>query len=332
MVPLLVVAGFPGAGKTYATQRLAQALSARGTRTQLLLYDVRDFGLGGGRSDRTRQLRGYGTAGSPTGMLCGSVHEILHALRHTLPQNDSIMSVEVTGTATTDDLLAHLTTDKRLEQFTLPLQLTVVDAPRWQTRGVHNELERAQVSTATHVLLNWTEQLKPGEETELRRAIGRLNPQVTVASEDGFAEWLHNLTKQVRESGDRAAVPVSAKARREVAHLHTPPFGVAVLQVPEAVDRTSFERFVRTLPESVVRAKGQVRFADMPAAIVSWSKLPGQQDVMLEGEPVESKDRPSAVFVGVDLPVRELAEGLSALSPPRARAQAGEAVKKTSFH
>lgn len=296
MVPLLLVAGFLGAGKTRFIRRLGEALSARDPEGRVVLYSVGDVG----------DTAAGGTA-------CVSAAQILHALRHSAPGDGAIVAIEVSGSSTTDELLALLASDLRLQEFTLPLQLTIIDASRWQSRGQHNELERAQVGTATHVLLNWTDHMNADKVAALRSSMRAINPRVSVVDESGFADWLHALARHVARAAERSAVPMSASARHEVAHLHTPPFGVAALRIPETVDRTDFQHFVGSLPESVVRAKGLVRFADAPDQVYAWNKLPDSRGLHLEKPALDQTGRPSATFIGVSMPVRELAEQLDEL-------------------
>ncbi len=314
MIPLVLLAGFLGAGKTRFLTELVPALAANGTRVRVVLNDFRDASID---ASRLAELEALVTPLNGECVCCGSLRELLNVLYQVPADSGSVMIIEANGATETDELLAHLTADGRLRHFTLPLQLTVIDATRWQKRWWHNPLERAQVSTATHVFLNWTQRVSAERQAHVRGALQELNPRADLVSSAAFAEWLHGLTTRVAGTTHRGGAGVAAAARTEVAHPHGHPFGAASLMLPEVVERDAFRRFVHELPEAVVRAKGLVRFADAPGNMYVWNKLPGRKGLRLDLSRPHADARPTGVFIGVGMPVSELAERLAGLEISR---------------
>jgi G3E family GTPase len=312
MIPLVLMAGFLGAGKTRLLTQLIPELSARGVRTRVVINDFRNARIDAARLGTLDALV------SPLNgecVCCGSLRELLQLLYETPADPGSVMLIEANGATETDELLGHLTTDPRLAHFTLPLQLTVVDAARWQKRWWHNALETSQVRTATHLYVNWEEQVSPARREAVRSAIIALNPRASLVSVPGYAEALHTLVASVvaDPSGAGRASALGAATPQGDGTPHAHPFGSVALPLPSIVSRVAFQAFVRALPESVVRAKGLVRFDDRPTEMFVWNRIPGRKVVSLDRSWPHDDAEATALFIGVGMPVDDLRARIAAL-------------------
>jgi G3E family GTPase len=324
MIPLVLMAGFLGSGKTRFLTQLVPALAALGTRTRIVLNDFQNA-----RVDAARlgALEALVTPLNGECVCCGSLRELLQTLYDVPPDPGSVMLIEANGATETDELLGHLTTDGQLRHFTLPLQLTVVDAARWQKRWWHNGLERAQVSTATHVHLNWTERVAAARLDAVRTSLRAENPRADYVDAESFAHMLHDLSTAVSSDesrGGRMGTPrlgaqsVATARPRDARAAHTHPFGSATLPLPAVVSRRAFERWVQELPPSVVRAKGLVRFDDDPGPMYVWHRVPGRARVRLDVSWPHADAEPTALFIGVEMSLPHIETAISALSGPEA--------------
>lgn len=315
MMPLVLVAGFLGAGKTRLLTELIPQLGARGLRVRIILNDFENADID---AARLGALEALVTPLNGECVCCGSLRELLQTLYDVPPDPGSVMLVEANGATETDELLGHLTTDRKLEHFTLPLQLTVVDAARWQKRWWHNALERAQVSTATHVHLNWTHRLSASRVEAVRASLRTVNERALVVDASEFAQSVQTLSHAVQQDarqGGRGGALVTGEARpRESRPAHAHPFGSATLPLPPQVVRAAFTRFVEALPSSVVRAKGLVRFTDDPGPMYVWHRVPGRSRVRLDQSWPHADAEPTALFIGVDLPLADIAASIAPLA------------------
>ncbi len=321
-MPLVLLAGFLGAGKTRLLSQLIPALHARGTRSRVILNDFENATID---AARLGELEALVTPLNGECVCCGSLRELLETLYAVPPAADNeraVMFIEANGATETDELLSHLSADTRLSHFSLPLQVTVVDAGRWQRRWWHNGLERAQVSTATHLVLNWTERLGSASTRRVRDALTALNPRATQADAVTLADELDALTRALRGASathrgqhihSTATATATANATARVSRPHRHPFGSATLPLPGVVDRRQFTAFVQQLPESVVRAKGLVRFADEPGPMFVWHRVPGRRQVRFDRSWPHADATPTALFIGVDLPLNALQGMIHAL-------------------
>ncbi|WP_353266025.1 GTP-binding protein [Gemmatimonas sp.] len=310
MIPLVLMAGFLGAGKTRFLSEIIPALGQRGLRSRVILNDFQNANID---AARLGQLDALVTPLNGECVCCGSLRELLQTLYDIPAESGSVMLIEANGATETDELLGHLSTDGRLKHFTLPLQLTVVDAARWQKRWWHNALERAQVATATHVYLNWTERLGAPRQALVGKQLGEVNARAARVTPESFADVLADTLRAPGASADAGIRREDAALPRTSVAPHRHPFASLVLALPESVDRSAFLRFVQTLPEAVVRAKGLVRFRDTPGAMFVWHRVPGRQTVRLDRSWPHDDANPTALFIGVAMPIADLQGAVDAL-------------------
>src|SRR5688572_7345997 len=190
MIPLALVAGFFGAGKTRFLTTVIPELHARGLRTRVLLNDFESAEI-----DITRltTLSSLVTPLSGECVCCSSIEELLTALATMPVEPSSVVLIEANGATETEELLARLTSERRLSRYTLPVQVTIVDAKRWQKRWWHKGLEVNQTRTATHVHVNWTHRVRADRLAAVDDGIRSVNPHAVFTSPVGFACDLQRL-------------------------------------------------------------------------------------------------------------------------------------------
>jgi G3E family GTPase len=79
------------------------------------------------------------------------------------------------------------------------------------------------------------------------------------------------------------------------------------------VDRAAFTEFVRAMPDSVIRAKGFVRFSDTPASLFVWNRVDGRKAVSVDQSWPDSVATPVALLIGVALPLEDLQARIATL-------------------
>ena len=320
MIPLVLLAGFLGAGKTRFLTDVIPMLYQRGVRVRVVLNDFENADID---ASRLASLNALVTPLNGECVCCVSLRDLMETLYAVPDDPNTVMLIEANGATETDELIGFLTMDSKLAQYTPPLQLTVLDAGRWQKRWFHNALERAQATTATHLYLNWAHKLSAERLVRVTSTVQVVNPRAELTTPTRFADELAALVRSVAGEADRKVLQAHSGSRhsdgqhhragRETGHIHTGishehPFASTSMPLPDYVVRASFNRFVDGLPESVVRAKGQVRFADKPDKMYVWNKVEGRGGVKLDECTPHAHTRPVALFVGVRLPLEELAE------------------------
>ncbi|WP_309672385.1 GTP-binding protein [Gemmatimonas sp.] len=309
MIPLVLMAGFLGAGKTRFLTTLIPQLLERGVRVRIVLNDFENATID---AARLGALEALVTPLNGECVCCGSLRELLDTLQAVPHDPGSVMLIEANGATETDELLGYLTTDTTLTHFTLPLQLTVIDAARWQKRWWNNGLEAAQTTTATHVHLNWTDKLSTTRRDAVHAGVAAVNARAAFTTPQEFAATLQSLAESVRETARRDPQGVATAHRHRQGHTH--PFGSVALPLPRLVERARFLAFVQALPAAVVRAKGLVRFADQPADMFVWNRVPGRKKVQLDESSPHADAEATALFIGVGMSLDDLESRIAALT------------------
>ena len=313
MIPLVLLAGFLGAGKTRFLTQLIPQLNSAGVRVRVILNDFENANID---AERLSTLNALITPLNGECVCCTTLPELMDTLSAVPADPGSVLLIEANGATDAVELIANLTTDRRMAHFTPPLQLTVIDAAHWQKRWFHNELERSQTSTATHVFLNWTHKLSPDKVQTVQASILAITPAAIFTAPANFAATLQELTATMRDVPQRRTTLPTASLAPERTHEHhhgTHPFASIALALPAMVAREPFLAFVRALPNEVVRAKGLVRFDNEQQAMYVWNRLPNRSRVELDRVYPHESAQPNALFIGVAMPVDQLAASISAM-------------------
>jgi G3E family GTPase len=312
MSPLLLVAGFLGAGKTTFLRHLLPALAARGIRPRVVLNDFQNARVDGATlADLAPEL----VAIDGDCVCCETFDELLAALAAMPAAPAEVVVVETNGTTDTGVLLELLGGEPRLDHLSPPLQLTVVDAQRFGRRGWQNTIEEEQIATATHVHVSRRDVVDEPRWQEVERALGEMAPSARRCAAEALAAELVDLERSLRSSGGRAGRSPSAGSagRARAGHNHFHHFASLQLPLAGRMDEAAFLDFLRRLPPEVLRAKGIVELREPPGERRSFQKV----DTHAEISPCQLAEpealSPLAVFVGPRLPADEIRAALSRL-------------------
>ena len=86
------------------------------------------------------------------------------------------------------------------------------------------------------------------------------------------------------------------------------------------VDRGAFQKFLRTLPISVFRAKGFIRLTESPGKLHTFQQVRDQAELLLLPLENDTDLTTGLVFIGPHLDVKHIRELAQALSPEASRA------------
>ncbi|HEY0709147.1 MAG TPA: GTP-binding protein [Polyangia bacterium] len=318
MTPLLLVTGFLGAGKTTFLRALIPALGALGLRPRVVLNDFQDARIDAATlADLTVDL----VALSGSCVCCENLDDLLVILGNLEGRPGDVVIVEANGGTEAGELLALLGSEPALDRLAPPLQLAVVDAQRFGTRGWQDQMEHEQLQTATHLFLSRTEVVSAERGASVTAALAAIAPKATCVTPATMARTLADAEATLRPLPTRAAFSTSRRSAalrlvpspNPVAHAHAPHFASHLVTLPAPVDADAFVAFLRNLPAEVLRAKGIVLLRDPAGAKRSFQKV--ERDV--EISPCELAEPelldPRAVFVGPALPIAAIEDGIAAL-------------------
>ncbi|MEM6911742.1 MAG: GTP-binding protein [Verrucomicrobiota bacterium] len=326
MTPLVLLTGFLGSGKTTLLRAILPLLRERGVEPHVILNDYQnaevDAASLAGLVEEIQPISG-------SCVCCGSKEELLEAVAAVPEAERAVLLIEANGTTDTPELIEILTLDRRTERFTLPLQVGLVDASRWQKRFWHNGLEAEQVRTATHLQVTRWEGLCEKRRAKVEESLAQTNAVASRINAATLADELKALAAEVSplppRAHGRAGCEPSSSGHSSHSHSHSHHahqaghhhFASLELSVKSPVDEIALTRFVQELPDEVLRVKGMVRFSDSPKQPQILQRVEGEKQVDCYPIDFEPAIEPTLVLIG---------QGLD----EEAIRRAGEAVLKKS--
>lgn len=345
MTPLVLLVGFLGAGKTTVLRRLLPDLISAGLRPSVILNDYQNARVD---AEYFREMEAVVHPISGSCVCCGSRQDLLDALDAMELGPQSVVLVETNGTTDAEELVGFLAADPGLRHYTLPWQISVVDAKRWQKRFWHNGLEADQVKTASVVILGHLDEVGEERGAVVRSALERSGTAAPILGLEQVVKEVTELTAEVSPFEDRLAPAQSTCCshsaeehhhhidhhhdhhdeenahHREHDHLHHHEaarhhFAACEVALPALLAEADLRRALAGMPEEVLRAKGLAYLRASAGGEPEWfifQKIGRFDEVQLAplgGEP--AVEVPLAVFIGGQLPEHWPADFLQLLTP-----------------
>ena len=304
-VPLVLITGFLGAGKTTFLRALMTALQARQTDFSVVVNDFENAEVD---ATRLRSSDAIIRAINGSCVCCSSLHEFMAVLGDIEVPRGGVLLVEVNGASDVMSLIAAITARHECRRFTSPLQVTVADAQRWQKRGPQDELEREQVQTATHSVITHVEEVNEERLAQVRAAVKELSPRAVECSAESLADYLRLVaaTARLARQDEPQQTPLLQPAIHHHHHDGERAFTSMRVDLPFVVKRADLEQVLRELPEEVVRVKGLCRLAEIPTVPLSFQHVRPQAETWFLPLLGTQGIVPTGVIIGVGLPAEEI--------------------------
>ncbi|NRA64168.1 MAG: cobalamin biosynthesis protein CobW [Pseudobacteriovorax sp.] len=264
MEAIIVIVGFLGVGKTTLLQRLAQSYEEANWSPQIIINDYQNAVLDAQRfrsildSSRIQALSG-------SCICCSGLTELRAQMNSIPPRDKGITFIEANGTSDAVALAEFLGVGIK-DQFSPPVQLSIVDVRYWQRRGQHNELEANQVQVSSLILLNHTETVDQARIDQVKKDLNYLNPSAKIEYMSDFAEFeVPNLAKSDNTPG-------------KMEHL-TSHWSSCSVDLPDQVSSAGLSKVLDDLPSGILRVKGCTRL-DEDEGYSYFEKIPSGEAIV----------------------------------------------------
>jgi G3E family GTPase len=249
-IPLLILTGYLGAGKTSLLNHLLGLPSIRERRPALIINEFGAIGIDGQKVAPGAWTTFEINRGS---IFCICIKTDFVKTLTTIADDlrPGLVIVEATGVADPCDIEQFLEVPTLAGRFRVEASVCVVDAAGFTRIAAFLQAARRQVLWSDGLAINKTDLVTPADLAVLRKVLAGLNPrapQIEVAQGRVPDEFLQHLTHERR--------PASAVER-------PPDDLVSVsLQTGRVAERAAFMDAIRTLGERLLRLKGTVQFQE----------------------------------------------------------------------
>jgi G3E family GTPase len=304
MIPLVLLVGFLGSGKTTFLRKILPLLKDQGLNPSVVINDYQNARVD---AATLADLVPVVEAVSGSCVCCGSRDEFLDLLEKISLPEKGILLVETNGTTDPVELLEILAMDPRAGRFGSPIQISLIDAKRWQKRFWNNELERMQVGPAAWLHFTREDEVPVARMREVREGVRKWNGTGFAIGPEEFSEFLGELQKNGRlHSGGKSGLLPKTKSSGG-GHQHAHGFSAVQISLRPLLSREIFSRWLDSFSDRILRAKGLVAFEEEGGKRFVFQKVPGEAAsfIPLSGStPLE----PLAVLIGAGLSEIELLE------------------------
>jgi G3E family GTPase len=325
-LPLLLLTGFLGSGKTTTLSHWLGHTDVPLKRTAVIINDFGAVNVDAALLSR-RQLELRSITG---GCVCCQSFEDLVSQVAALAENPEIdlVWIETSGLADPEEVLDHLSAPELQDRTVIRRMILVVDGTdfpcSWRGRAVQEE----QIRYADVIVLNKIDRLDDAARQRVEISLRQINftakiiptQRGEVAPEllsDASVSTSASATHEHQHTHDCGCEHDHDHPHDHEHHHHDLPHAASTLFVPLAapVDRSAFQHFLRSLPTSVFRAKGFVRFTESAGQLHTFQQVRDQAELLLL--PLENgMDIPTGlVLIGPSLDEKHIHELAGLLTP-----------------
>jgi G3E family GTPase len=277
--PITLTTGPLGSGKTTLLRHI---LATHPAKIAIVMNEFGEIAIDTkvieGKNVRIAELGGGCVCCSLLGEFEAAIGEIIEKVA------PDMIIVETTGLAEPEALVFNI--QEALPQCRLDGVVSVIDADMLVRFPELGHTTRLQIEGADILLLNKIDLVEPAQIEPLETKLREINPAAAIVRTERCRidpELLFGIGRQKKV------------ARQQ--HQHQLEFESFTFSSDEIFSRHCFERFADSLPATVIRAKGFVRFAD---GAQLFNFVAGRWDL----EPFET-DRTELVFIGKKIAVEK---------------------------
>ena len=261
-IPVIIVTGFLGSGKTSLLRHLLPQCRAAGVRPALIVNEVGNSDVDGEllAGLHAEQVKLVG------GCICCTLQtQLADTLDDVLARNaGDLIIIECSGLSNPVDVLTALSLPFLLPRVAVSHVVCLLDAPRAEKVLQVAELAKAQLAAADLVVLNKEDRLPPADRAAVAALVADHAPHAAQAwASFGALERALLLQLLTDPAPVRPSPTPPSPHHHHGAHAHALPasFCTAAFALPEALERGAITQLLHALPAHVIRAKGFAHLA-----------------------------------------------------------------------
>jgi len=254
LVPLLTIGGFLGSGKTTLVNRILK--EKHGKRIVVFVNDFADISIDADLIETADANK----ISLKNGCVCCSLNDdLIEGITNIVKdpfETDAIL-IEASGVADSNSLASSLEVLEASEFIHLDARIYILDPDIFVSLDFEiSESLIDQAAQSDIILLNKVDSSGADNVEKLWSILAESAPYSAIV-ETAFCNVSLDLL-----FGPKTRIATKSTHEGSASDNHR--FASHVFQSSVPVDRSQFDQFVKTLPESCIRAKGVVRFLDTP--------------------------------------------------------------------
>ncbi|MCS6925060.1 MAG: GTP-binding protein [Candidatus Binatia bacterium] len=303
-IPIHLISGFLGSGKTTLLRRLLAHCLAKGLKPAIMMNEYGEVNIDG----EFLRGQGYTVREMTNGCICCTIGGTLGlALQEVAALKPDVIFLEATGLADPVELIDQATKEDVLPLVRLASLIAVLDPINFAhfAAALHSGV-RQQTELADFIVINKRDltdaQTVAALVAQVRAINARAEIVVTAQGVMDYDRILHHRGEIVHSASDRP--------HHGALHDH---FHTLTVLPPAPLLRERFERLMRSLPPTVWRAKGFVRFTD---STEQWMFQYVTGDFAMEWVDLLPEPPEHVVFIGQGFDREALRSAVLACVPP----------------
>jgi G3E family GTPase len=251
-VEIYILSGFLGAGKTTLLQKILEEEQKKDRKVAVIMNELGSVSIDSDAIPEKIPLKEL-LNGCVCCTLSGKLEAQLSDLIHQYELD--VIYIETTGAAHPVEVLDACLSPLFADRIQIKSIISLVDASRWNDRNSLRiplqKLITEQVKHADTILMNKVDKISERKQKEIENELQTLNSAAMIIPTK-FANIdfgvLHNTYRKDR--GKHAKT-------HAIEYLHIKTY---VHTFSQPIDKELFEEFLRTMPDSIYRIKGYIRF------------------------------------------------------------------------
>jgi len=251
-IPVHLISGFLGSGKTTLLQNLLEYCLTEGIKPAVMMNEYGEVNIDG----ELLRGQGYTVREMTNGCICCTIGGTLGlALQDVAARKPDVIFIEATGLADPVELIDQATKEEVLPLVRVASLVAVLDPVNFVrlADAVHSGI-RQQTELADFVVINKRDLATQSVLDDMATQVRTINPRAEIFSTERgripYVRLLSHVGELPRPTVSRDLVAVHD-------HFHTLTF-----LCTHPFIREQFEHCIRSLPSTVWRAKGFVRFTN----------------------------------------------------------------------
>jgi len=257
---VLLVSGFLGSGKTTLIKHLLTSKIEEVGKVALIVNEVGDVGIDG------TLLSGHDVdmVEITSGCICCTIKTDFHkAIQEIHDRVDpDFLVVEATGVAQPGDIVDTLFEPPQNEYSRLRSLVTVVNADIYKAKEMFGTFYDNQIVCADTLILNKVDLVEPAYLQEIEASLREINPRAQILPAEYCAVEPSSLLQV--EPDDRKE---HLHGRHEHGHFDEMGFQTFSFEEGGSMNKEKLEGFLKSMPPTIFRLKGWVRFPDASALL-----------------------------------------------------------------